>query len=125
VFETLFSGGIQLRRVGQGRISLAGHVVDRSGSRRPEHRQPASRRREHISVFLPCARPIGFFYVRRADHRKSTGTEDAATLIMSAGVAARFDPVEAQRRRAAAGMANAARGSAAALQPATVKVKTD
>ena len=53
-------------------------------------------------------------------------TEDAATLIMSAGVVQPGS--DAQKRTAAlAGMANAARvaNSATALQPAPAKVKVD
>ena len=52
-------------------------------------------------------------------------TEDAATLIMSAGVVQPGSDPQKRNAAALAGMANAARvaNSAAALQPAPVKVE--
>src|SRR5260370_34443200 len=80
---------------------------------------------EHISVFLPCApNPTTgfFFYVPKSKIIEiEMGPEDAATLIMSAGVVQPgSDP---QKKIAAlAGMANAARvANAASLQPEPVK----
>jgi uncharacterized membrane protein len=82
---------------------------------------------EHISVFLPCApNPTTgfFFYVPKSKIIEiEMSTEDAATLIMSAGV---VQPGSADQKRAAAvaGMANAARiANAAALQPQPAKVE--
>ena len=79
---------------------------------------------EHISVFLPCApNPTTgfFFYVPRSKVVEiDMSTEDAATLIMSAGVVQPgSDP---QKKFAAlAGMANAARvANASTLAPAKV-----
>jgi len=77
-------------------------------------------------VFLPCApNPTTgfFFYVRKSDIIEvEMSAEDAATLIMSAGVVQPgSDP---QKKIAAlAATANAARAAnAATLQPAPVKV---
>jgi uncharacterized membrane protein len=82
---------------------------------------------EHISVFLPCApNPTTgfFFYVPKSKIIEvEMSAEDAATLIMSAGVVQPgSDP---QKKIAAlAGMANAARGGhAATLQPSPAKVE--
>src|SRR6266566_4335624 len=81
---------------------------------------------EHISVFLPCApNPTTgfFFYVPRSKIIEvEMSAEDAATLIMSAGV---VQPGSDQQKKIAAlaGMANAARvASTAALQPQPAKV---
>jgi uncharacterized membrane protein len=82
---------------------------------------------EHISVFLPCApNPTTgfFFYVRKSDIIEiDMSAEDAATLIMSAGVVQPgSDP---QKKIAAlAATANAARvANGATLQPAPAKVE--
>jgi uncharacterized membrane protein len=82
---------------------------------------------EHISVFLPCApNPTTgfFFYVPRSKIIEiEMSAEDAATLIMSAGVVQPgSDP---QKKLAAlAETANAARvANAAPLQPASAKVE--
>jgi uncharacterized membrane protein len=82
---------------------------------------------EHISVFLPCApNPTTgfFFYVPKSKIIEiEMSTEDAATLIMSAGV---VQPgADPQKRMAAlAGMANAARvANAVPLQPASAKAE--
>jgi len=81
---------------------------------------------EHISVFLPCApNPTTgfFFYVPRSKIIEvEMSAEDAATLIMSAGVVQPgSDP---QKKIAAlAGMANAARvANESSLQPVPAKV---
>jgi len=80
---------------------------------------------EHISVFLPCApNPTTgfFFYVPKSKIVEiDMSAEDAATLIMSAGVVQPgSDP---QKKIAAlAATANAARqANAASLQPAKVQ----
>src|ERR1700686_5145369 len=82
---------------------------------------------EHISVFLPCApNPTTgfFFYVPKSKIIEvEMSAEDAATLIMSAGVVQPgSDP---QKKLAAlAGMANAARvANSAKLQPLPAKVE--
>src|SRR5260370_38597443 len=82
---------------------------------------------EHISVFLPCApNPTTgfFFYVPKSKILEiDMSAEDAATLIMSAGV---VQPGSDPQKKAAAlaGMANAARvANAAALQPAKVEAE--
>jgi uncharacterized membrane protein len=81
---------------------------------------------EHISVFLPCApNPTTgfFFYVPRSKIIEvEMSAEDAATLIMSAGV---VQPGSDQQKKIAAlaGMANAARvANSTTLQPAPAKV---
>jgi len=80
---------------------------------------------EHISVFLPCApNPTTgfFFYVPRSKIIEvEMSAEDAATLIMSAGVVQPgSDP---QKIAALAGMANAARvANESSLQPVPAKV---
>jgi uncharacterized membrane protein len=83
---------------------------------------------EHISVFLPCApNPTTgfFFYVPKSKIIEvDMSTEDAATLIMSAGVVQPGSDPQKRSAAALAGMANAARvANSAALQP--VKVKAD
>jgi uncharacterized membrane protein len=86
---------------------------------------------EHISVFLPCApNPTTgfFFYVRKSEIIEiDMSAEDAATLIMSAGVVQPGSDPQKRNAAALAGMANAARvaNSAAALQPAPAKVKVE
>jgi uncharacterized membrane protein len=81
---------------------------------------------EHISVFLPCApNPTTgfFFYVPKSKIIEvDMSAEDAATLIMSAGVVQPgSDP---QKKIAAlAGLANAARvAHESSLQPVPAKV---
>jgi len=133
VFETLFSGkGSSFRRVGLVEFPSPGmwSIVLISQSPSVDIAAVLPGQEEHISVFLPCApNPTTgfFFYVPRSKIIEvDMTTEDAATLIMSAGVVQPgSDP---QKRNAAlAGMANAARvaNSAAALQPAPVKVKAE
>ena len=82
---------------------------------------------EHMSVFLPCSpNPTTgfFFYVPKSKIIEvEMSTEDAATLIMSAGVVQPgSDP---QKKLAAlAGMAHAARvANGASLQPQPAKVE--
>jgi uncharacterized membrane protein len=127
VFETLFSGGSSFRRVGLVEFPAPGmwSIVLISQLPSPEVARRLPSQEEHISVFLPCApNPTTgfFFYLPRSkviDVEMSA--EDAATLIMSAGV---VQPGADAKKAAAAlaGMANAARlANAAPLQPAPVK----
>jgi len=133
VFETLFSGkGSSLRRVGLVEFPSPGmwSIVLIS---LPPNGEVAGRlpgQEEHISVFLPCApNPTTgfFFYVPKSKIIEiEMSAEDAATLIMSAGV---VQPGSEQQKKVAAlaNMANAARianGSATppVLQPEPAKV---
>jgi uncharacterized membrane protein len=128
VFETLFSGGSSFRRVGLVEFPSPGmwSIVLISQSPSPEIARRLPGQEEHISVFLPCApNPTTgfFFYVPKSKIIEvEMSAEDAATLIMSAGV---VQPgADAQKKAATlAGMANAARiANGAPLQPAPVKV---
>lgn len=131
VFETLFSGnGSSFRRVGLVEFPSPGMWSIVLISQAPSTELAASfpGEEEHISVFLPCApNPTTgfFFYVPKSKIIEiEMSTEDAATLIMSAGV---VQPGANDQKRAAAlaGMANAARIASQAsanqgsLQPAT------
>src|SRR5438128_3453319 len=93
VFETLFSGnGSSFRRVGMVEFPSPGMwsivLISQSPSAEIATRLPNEE--EHISVFLPCApNPTTgfFFYVRKGDVIEiDMSAEEAATLIMSAGV---------------------------------------
>src|SRR3974390_1175369 len=93
VFETLFSGkGSSFRRVGLVEFPSPGMwsivLISQSPSKEVANSLPA--KEEHISVFLPCApNPTTgfFFYVPRSKIIEVEMTaEEAATLIMSAGV---------------------------------------
>jgi uncharacterized membrane protein len=131
VFETLFSGqGSSFRRVGLVEFPSPGmwSIVLISQSPSPEVARRLPGEEEHISVFLPCApNPTTgfFFYVPKSKIIEvEMSAEDAATLIMSAGV---VQPGSDQQKKVAAlaGMANAARGAngTAPLQPAPVKAE--
>src|ERR1700712_1604894 len=129
VFETLFSGnGSSFRKVGlvefpsPGMWSLV--LISQPPSVEISNSLPGQE--EHISVFLPCApNPTTgfFFYVPKSKIVEIDMTaDDAATLIMSAGVVQPgSDP---QKRIAAlAETANAARvANTARLQPVPAKV---
>jgi uncharacterized membrane protein len=129
VFETLFSGtGSSFRRVGLVEFPSPGmwSIVLISQAPSVEIANSLPGQEEHISVFLPCApNPTTgfFFYVPKSKIIEiDMSAEDAATLIMSAGVVQPgSDP---QKKIAAlAGMANAARvANASPLQPAQAKV---
>ena len=129
VFETLFSGsGSSLRRVGLVEFPSPGmwSIVLISQSPSVEIANNLPGQEEHISVFLPCApNPTTgfFFYVPKCKIIEvDMSAEDAATLIMSAGVVQPgSDP---QRKIAAlAETANAARvANSSALQPEPAKV---
>jgi uncharacterized membrane protein len=133
VFETLFSGnGSSFRRVGLVEFPSPGmwSIVLISQAPSTEIAASLPGQEEHISVFLPCSpNPTTgfFFYVPKSKIIEiEMSTEDAATLIMSAGVV-QPGSADAQRRIAAlAGMANAARvANSAALQPAPAPEKVE
>jgi uncharacterized membrane protein len=129
VFETLFSGsGSSLRKVGLVEFPSPGMwsivLISQVPSANVAARLPGQE--EHISVFLPCApNPTTgfFFYVPKSKVVEvDMSTEEAATLIMSAGVVQpNSDP---QKKLAAlAEMANASRvANDSALAPQTAKV---
>src|SRR5919112_3324127 len=131
VFETLFSGqGSSLRRVGLVEFPSPGMwsivLISQVPSTNVAARLPAQE--EHISVFLPCApNPTTgfFFYVPKSKIIEvDMTTEDAATLIMSAGVVQPGSDPQKRNAAALAGMANAARvANSGALQPVKVKVE--
>ena len=133
VFETLFSGqNSSFRRVGLVEFPAPGMwsivLISQSPSQEVSRSLPGQE--EHISVFLPCSpNPTTgfFFYVPRSKIIEvELSAEDAATLIMSAGV---VQPGSDQQKRIAAlaGVANAARianaAGASALKPAPAKVE--
>src|SRR6516165_5336318 len=133
VFETLFSGtGSSLRKVGLVEFPSPGmwSIVLISQSPSEDIARSLPGQEEHVSVFLPCSpNPTTgfFFYVPKSKIIEvELSAEDAATLIMSAGV---VQPGSAPdpKRAALAGMANAARianaGSESALRPEPAKVE--
>ncbi|WP_438277695.1 DUF502 domain-containing protein [Nitrobacter sp.] len=129
VFETLFSGsGSSLRKVGLVEFPSPGMwsivLISQVPSANVAARLPGQE--EHISVFLPCApNPTTgfFFYVPKSKVVEvDMSTEDAATLIMSAGV---VQPNSDQQKKLAAlaDMANTARAANdPAFTPETAKV---
>lgn len=133
VFETLFSGkGSSLRRVGLVEFPSPGmwSIVLISQPPSADIATSLPGQEDHISVFLPCApNPTTgfFFYVPRSKIIEiDMSAEDAATLIMSAGV---VQPGSDPQKKAAAlaNMANAARIANAsartdAIEPEPVKV---
>jgi uncharacterized membrane protein len=129
VFETLFSGnGSSFRRVGLVEFPSPGmwSIVLISQPPSADVSDSLPGKEEHISVFLPCSpNPTTgfFFYVPKSKVIEvSLSAEDAATLIMSAGV---VQPGSDQQKKIAAlaGLANAARvANSAALQPQPAKV---
>jgi uncharacterized membrane protein len=130
VFETLFSGnGSSFRRVGLVEFPSPGmwSIVLISQPPSADVSDSLPGKEEHISVFLPCSpNPTTgfFFYVPKSKVIEvSMSAEDAATLIMSAGV---VQPGSDQQKKIAAlaGLANAARvANSAALQPQPAKVE--
>jgi uncharacterized membrane protein len=130
VFETLFSGqNSSFRRVGLVEFPSPGMwsivLISQSPSAEVARSLPGDE--EHISVFLPCSpNPTTgfFFYVPKSKIIEVEMTaEDAATLIMSAGV---VQPGSDQQKKLAglAGMADAARiANASTLQPQPAKVE--
>jgi uncharacterized membrane protein len=133
VFETLFSGqGSSFRRVGLVEFPSPGmwSIVLISQHPSAEVARSLPGQEEHISVFLPCSpNPTTgfFFYVPKSKIIVvEMSAEDAATLIMSAGV---VQPGSDQQNKVAAlaGVANAARIASAAnvsaLQPKPAKAE--
>ena len=133
VFETLFSGqGSSFRRVGLVEFPSPGmwSIVLISQQPSAEVARSLPGQEEHISVFLPCSpNPTTgfFFYVPKSKIIEvEMSAEDAATLIMSAGV---VQPGSDQQKKVAAlaGVANAARIASAAnvsaLQPKPAKAE--
>jgi uncharacterized membrane protein len=128
VFETLFSGsGSSFRRVGLVEFPSPGmwSIVLISQSPSAEIAASLPGQEEHAAVFLPCApNPTTgfFFYVPKSKIIEiEMSAEDAATLIMSAGVVQPGS--DSQKKIAAlAETANATRkANAAPLQPVPVK----
>jgi uncharacterized membrane protein len=135
VFETLFSGqGSSLRRVGLVEFPAPGmwSIVLISLPPNGEVAQRLPGQEEHISVFLPCApNPTTgfFFYVPKSKVIEvEMSAEDAATLIMSAGV---VQPGSDQQKKVAAlanmantaQIANAGAKGESTLQPEPAKVE--
>jgi uncharacterized membrane protein len=130
VFETLFSGqGSSFRRVGLVEFPSPGMwsivLISQAPSEEVANSLPG--REDHLSVFLPCApNPTTgfFFYVPKSKVIEvEMSTEDAATLIMSAGV---VQPGSDPQKKVAAlaGMANAVRvANSAALKPVPEKTE--
>lgn len=115
VFETLFSGkGSSFRRVGLVEFPSPGMwsivLISQSPSANVAKSLPGQE--EHISVFLPCSpNPTTgfFFYVPKSKIIEvDMTTDEAATLIMSAGVV-QPGAVDSKKVAALAGVANAAR----------------
>src|SRR5215218_947352 len=131
VFETLFSGkGSSFRKVGLVEFPSPGmwSIVLISQSPSVNIAAVLPGQEEHISVFLPCSpNPTTgfFFYVPKSKIVEvDMSTEDAATLIMSAGVVQPGSAPDSKKAAALAGMANAARiANASALQPVKVKAE--
>ncbi len=130
VFETLFSGkGSSFRKVGLVEFPSPGMwsivLISQSPSAAVAKSLPGQE--EHISVFLPCSpNPTTgfFFYVPKSKIIEvEMSTEDAATLIMSAGVVQPGSAIDPKKAAALAGMAAAARiANASTLQPEAAKV---
>jgi uncharacterized membrane protein len=128
VFETLFSGnGSSFRRVGLVEFPSPGmwSIVLISQPPSIEIASGLPGKEEFISVFLPCApNPTTgfFFYVPKSKIIDiDMSAEDAATLIMSAGVVQPGG--DAQKKvNALAEMANAARVATASQTPDAAKV---
>src|SRR5215813_10343257 len=130
VFETLFSGnGSSFRRVGLVEFPSPGmwSIVLISQSPSEDIARSLPGQEEHISVFLPCSpNPTTgfFFYVPKSKIVEvELSAEDAATLIMSAGV---VQPGSDPQKKVAAlaNMANAVRvANSAALHPVPEKTE--
>ena len=131
VFETLFSGkGSSFRRVGLVEFPSPGmwSIVLISQSPSVDVAKSLPSQEEHISVFLPCSpNPTTgfFFYVPKSKIIEvEMSAEDAATLIMSAGVVQPGSVADPKKVAALAGVANAARiANAAAVRPEPAKVE--
>ena len=129
VFETLFSGkGSSFRKVGLVEFPSPGmwSIVLISQSPNEDIARSLPGQEEHVSVFLPCSpNPTTgfFFYVPKSKIIEvELSAEDAATLIMSAGVVQPGSAPDPKKAAALAGMANAARiANASTLQPEPAK----
>ncbi|GEC16185.1 DUF502 domain-containing protein [Nitrobacter winogradskyi] len=131
VFETLFSGsGSSLRRVGLVEFPSPGMwsivLISQVPSANVAARLPSQE--EHISVFLPCAPnpTTGFFFYVPKNRvvEIDMSTEEAATLIMSAGVVQPNS--DSQKKLAAlAEMAQASRVANASNLASTTAAKVD
>ena len=129
VFETLFSGnGSSFRRVGLVEFPSPGmwSIVLISQPPNVEVATKLPGEEEFISVFLPCApNPTTgfFFYVPKSKIIEiDMNAEEAATLIMSAGVVQPGGDAQ-KKANALAEMANAARVAAASQAPDAAKVE--
>lgn len=129
VFETLFSGnGSSFRRVGLVEFPSPGmwSIVLISQPPNVEVATKLPGEEEFISVFLPCApNPTTgfFFYVPKSKIIEiDMNAEEAATLIMSAGVVQPGGDAQ-KKANALAEMANAARTATAPQTPDTAKVE--
>jgi uncharacterized membrane protein len=129
VFETLFSGkGSSFRKVGLVEFPSPGmwSIVLISQSPSAEVAKSLPGQEEHISVFLPCSpNPTTgfFFYVPRSKIVEvEMSAEDAATLIMSAGVVQPGSVADPKKVAALAGVANAARIANASRLPEPAKM---
>jgi uncharacterized membrane protein len=131
VFETLFSGkGSSFRKVGLVEFPSPGmwSIVLISQSPNEEVARSLPGQEEHVSVFLPCSpNPTTgfFFYVPKSKIIEvDLSAEDAATLIMSAGVVQPGSAPDPKKAAALAGMANAARiANASTLRPEPAKAE--
>jgi len=132
VFETLFSGkGSSFRKVGLVEFPSPGmwSIVLISQAPNEDVARSLPGQEEHVSVFLPCSpNPTTgfFFYVPKSKIIEvDMSTEDAATLIMSAGVVQPGSAPDPKKAAALAGMANAARiaNASTLLQPEPAKVE--
>ena len=131
VFETLFSGkGSSFRKVGLVEFPSPGmwSIVLISQSPNEDVSRSLPGQEEHVSVFLPCSpNPTTgfFFYVPKSKIIEvDLSAEDAATLIMSAGVVQPGSAPDPKKAAALAGMANAARiANASTLTPQPAKVE--
>src|SRR5689334_13140006 len=131
VFETLFSGkGSSFRRVGLVEFPSPGmwSIVLISQAPSADVARSLPGQEDHISVFLPCApNPTTgfFFYVPKSKIIEVDLTaEDAATLIMSAGVVQPGSAPDPKKAAALAGVANAARiANASTLRPEPAKAE--
>lgn len=128
VFETLFSGnGSSFRRVGLVEFPSPGmwSIVLISQPPNVEVATKLPGKEEFISVFLPCApNPTTgfFFYVPKSKIIDvDMNAEQAATLIMSAGVVQPGSDTQ-KKVNALAEMANAARVATASQTPDAAKV---
>jgi uncharacterized membrane protein len=131
VFETLFSGkGSSFRKVGLVEFPSPGmwSIVLISQSPNEDVARSLPGQEEHVSVFLPCSpNPTTgfFFYVPKSKIIEvDLSAEDAATLIMSAGVVQPGSAPDPKKAAALAGMANAARiANASTLRPEPAKAE--